>query len=78
MTTSYDSWSIEALRAYVVMMGEFLSGSMYEEPTREAYANRLSQASAALKIREGEESGKKTSVAFPGETVMRDEEDVPS
>ena len=78
MKTPYDSWSIEALRGYVVMMGEFLSGSMHEDPTREAYVNRLSQARSALKIREDEESSKKTSVAFPAETVTRDEEDVPS
>lgn len=78
MKTPYDNWSIEALRGYVVMMGEFLSGSMHEDPTRDAYVNRLSQASAALKVREDEEAGKKTSVAFPAETVTRDEEDIPS
>lgn len=78
MTTPYDSWSIEALRAYVVMMGEFLSGSMYEEPTRETYVRRQSDAAMALKFREQEELGKKTSVAFPVETVTQDEEGVSS
>ena len=78
MKTPYDSWSIEALRAYVLMMGEFLSGSMHEEPTRETYVNRQSQASAALKIREDEASGRKISIAFPTETVSHKDEDIPT
>ena len=65
--TPYDSWSIEALRGYVVMMGEFLAGNMHEEPTRETYVNRLEQAKATLATREAalaEEAAKKAQASF--------------
>ena len=76
MKTPYDSWSIEALRAYVLMMSEFLSGSVHEDTVNEAYVNRHSQASTALKIREDVEINKRNSVAFPSETVTtKDEND---
>lgn len=77
MKTPYDSWSIEALRAYVLMTSEFLSGSVHEE-MRDAYSKRYTQASSALKIREDEQSGLKTSVAFPSEMTSNDVDDVPT
>ena len=76
--TMFDSWSTDALRGYVVMIGEFLSGSMQEDPGREAYVNRLASAKVELKFREDEETNKKVSVAFPSEKVTTEEPTDPS
>ena len=69
----FDGWSTEALRGYVVMLGEFMSGSMLEEPQREGYVRRLGEAEHELKLREDAEAGKKVSVAFPSESVTQGE-----
>lgn len=69
----FDGWSTEALRGYVVMLGEFMSGSMMEEPQREGYVSRLDDAHRELKLREDAEVGKKVSVAFPTESVSQEE-----
>lgn len=69
----FDGWSTEALRGYVVMLGEFMSGSMMEEPQREGYVHRLSDAHRELKLREDADAGKKVSVAFPAESVTQGE-----
>lgn len=74
MKSPYDAWTTEAIRGYIVMMSDFLSGSMQEEPGRQAYVNRLGQARAALLEREKSDSGIKTSIAFPKETVGHTEE----
>jgi hypothetical protein len=71
----FDAWSTDALRGYIVMLGEFLSGSMQEEPQREAYARRLSDARLELAARESEETGPRASVAFPRESTTREEPD---
>lgn len=69
----FDGWSTEALKGYVVMLGEFMSGSMMEEPQREGYVQRLGDAHRELKLREDAEAGKKVSVAFPTESVTQEE-----
>lgn len=75
----FDGWSTEALRGYVVMLGEFMSGSMQEDPQRAAYVDRLSSAQRELKAREDAESGRKASVAFPTrEVVVKEEPDATS
>lgn len=73
MTVKFDGWSTEALRGYVVMLGEFLSGSMQEEPQRQQYVDRLASARVELKHREGMESGKKVKVFFTEEETKADE-----
>ena len=74
----FDSWSTDALRGYIVMLGEFLSGSLQEDPLRNSYNDRLSSAKAELKVREDADAGKQTSVRFPRETVTVEEPDVES
>lgn len=74
----FDGWSTEALRGYVVMLGEFLSGSMYEDPLRESYVTRLGDARQELKVREDADAGKRTSVAFPREIIAKEEPDATS
>ncbi len=71
--TMFDGWSDDALRGYVVMLGEFLLGSTQEDPGREVYVTRLASACTELKVRDDEESGKKASIAFPGEKVSNEE-----
>lgn len=73
MITKFDGWSVEALRGYVVMLGEFLSGSMQDEPQRQQYVDRLTSARIELKHREGMESGKKVKVFFDEEETKVDE-----
>lgn len=70
----FDAWSTDALRGYVVMLGEFMSGSMQEDSLREGYCNRLELARAELRVRDADETNKR-SIAFPAETVSRDEPD---
>lgn len=76
----YDSWSVEALRAYVIMIGEFMSGSMQEDPLRNAYAEKLAHVSDVLAARERETTTTKVVVAFPSETPGRvdNDNDAPS
>ena len=70
----FNGWSTEALRGYIIMLGEFMSGSMQEEPQRAAYADRLDSAQRELKVREDSEAGRRTSVAFPAESTTREPE----
>lgn len=73
MSVKFDGWSTEALRGYVVILGEFLSGSMQEEPQRQRYVDRLASAWVELKHREDVESGKKVKVFFTEEETKVDE-----
>ena len=75
--TMFDAWSTDALRGYVVMLGEFMSGSMQEDSLREGYCNRLELAKAELRSRDADDQGKR-SIAFPAETVSHDEPSDPS
>lgn len=74
----FDSWSTDALRGYIVMLSEFLSGSLHEDPLRQTYHDRLTLAKAELKVRDDAEAGKQTSVLFPRETVTAKEPDASS
>jgi hypothetical protein len=65
----FDGWSTEALKGYVVMLGEFMSGSILEELQRENYVMRLSDAKRELKLRDDADVDKKTSIAFSSENL---------
>ena len=48
----FSNWGIDALRGYVIMRTEFLSGSMYEDPLRELYSKKLEIARKRLQLME--------------------------
>lgn len=60
----FDTWSIEALRGYVVMTTEFLSGSIQEE-NKSMYETRLGEACVELASRDAKETTKVVSEIAP-------------
>lgn len=70
MSASFDAWSDEALRGYLVMLGDFLSGSMQEDPGRAGYVERLERARLELDRRARLASGTTSRVAFSAEGVV--------
>lgn len=73
MNVKFGGWSTEALRGYVVILSEFLSGSIQEEPQYQQYVDRLASARVELRHRESMESGKKMKVFFVEEETKADE-----
>lgn len=70
MSASFDAWSTEALRGYLVMLGDFLSGSMQEDPGRAGYVQRLELARKELDRRERAVAGITSQVVFSVEGVV--------
>jgi len=64
----YSTWSIDALRGYIVMNKSFISGSVSESIIN-TYKKTIDDVTAEIEKRENEQKNEEKLIAFPKTNV---------
>lgn len=67
----YSTWSIDALRGYLVMTESFISGSV-SETTRDTYKKNVSDVKIEIERRNTEERNEEKLIAFPKNNIANE------